>query len=47
MDWETWVRNPGLPPVTLDFSTFEGNQSSELADEYIRLKGEFSPNNHE
>ena len=37
VDWEVWVKSPGLPPITLDFTTPELNQSSALADEYIDL----------
>ena len=46
MDWDTWVRSPGLPPVTLDFTTAGGNESSDLADAYVRLGGASSPDNY-
>lgn len=46
VDWETWVRVPGLAPVQLDFTTKALNASSELADEYIRLGGASSPSNY-
>lgn len=35
MDWETWVKGPGLPPVELNFRTKELNESQNLANEYI------------
>lgn len=43
VDFETWIRVPGLPPVTLDFTTTALNESSDLADEYIKLNGTESP----
>ena len=45
VDWETWMYAPGVPPVTADFSTPEGDQSAALANEYIRLNGTGSPAN--
>lgn len=45
MDWEAWVRRPGLAPVHLDFTTKALNESGELAEKYIELKGAESPNN--
>ena len=41
-----WVKHPGLPPITLDFTTPALNQSSDLADEYIKLGGASSPDNY-
>jgi hypothetical protein len=32
MQYEAWVLQPGLPPVHLDFTTKELNESSALAD---------------
>jgi len=43
VDWETWIRKPGLAPVHLDFTTKALNESSDLADEYITLGGASSP----
>lgn len=46
VDWDKWIYEPGLPPVHLDFTTKESNESSALADEYIRLGGKASPENY-
>jgi len=43
--WERWVYEPGLPPVTLDFSTNKSDEARALADKYIELKGASSPEN--
>lgn len=43
MHYEEWVTAPGLPPVTLDFTTVKLNESSALADSYIFLGGASSP----
>lgn len=45
IDWNIWVKNPGLPPVTLDFKTTEYTTAIKLADDYIALKGQSSPSN--
>jgi len=42
-----WVTLPGLPPVTLDFTTKALNESQDLADEYISLNGTDSPAKYE
>ena len=47
VDWETWVRSPGLPPITSDFTTPELNSSKALAEKYIELAGDSSPQNFE
>jgi leukotriene-A4 hydrolase len=46
MQYEAWVLKPGLPPVQLDFTTKELNESSALADQYIKLDGSASPANY-
>lgn len=46
MDWEKWVRAPGLPPVHLDFMTKDITESQNLASEYVKLKGNGSPANY-
>ena len=46
MHYEEWVTQPGLPPVTLDFTTVQLNESSSLADDYIFLGGASSPANY-
>ena len=28
VDWETWMYAPGVPPVTANFTTVDGNQSA-------------------
>jgi leukotriene-A4 hydrolase len=35
IDWDTWILEPGLPPVTLDFETQEFNDAVALASKYI------------
>ncbi len=45
IDWNGWIKTPGLPPVTLDFKTPEYNAAIQLADDYIKLGGSLSPNN--
>jgi len=42
-DWDTWVLEPGLAPVPLNFSTDAISQATQLAEEYLTLKGEDSP----
>lgn len=39
MDWETWVKVGGLPPVQLDFTTKGLNESKAMAMEYISKPG--------
>ena len=46
MHYEEFVTAPGLPPVYLDFTTKQLNESSDLADQYIALKGQSSPDNY-
>lgn len=46
MDWETWIYEPTLAPVDLDFSTPESDQATELALGYIALNGTGSPTNY-
>ena len=47
VDWDAWIYQPGLPPVHLDFTTKQSNESVALADNYIELKGNESPENFE
>lgn len=45
MDWETWVRAPGLPPQDLlDFTTTNLTEAQNLANEYIKTPSQ-SPAN--
>jgi len=46
MDWDAWVHQPGLAPVWQDFTTPALNESSALADQYIALAGQGSPQNY-
>lgn len=46
MDWETWVKVGGLPPVQLDFTTVALNESKQMASEYIATPGS-SPADYE
>ena len=43
MDWSTWMYQPGLPPVQLNFTTTESVESENLAYQYIMLNGTASP----
>lgn len=36
MDWEKWVKEGGLPPVTLNFTTANLTKAQEIASEYIK-----------
>ena len=45
-DWDTWVLVPGLPPVTLNFTTAQLTEAQLLAEEYLTLGGESSPTNY-
>lgn len=44
MDWEEWVKGPGLAPVPLDFTTPELFEAQNLANEYIEVGG--TPENY-
>lgn len=46
MDWEKWVRAPGLAPVQLDFMTKDITEAQTMASEYVKLKGKGSPSNY-
>jgi len=43
IDWNKWVKTPGMPPVTADFKTAEYSEAIKLADDYIAGKGNTSP----
>ena len=47
IDWEAWIRRGGANPegVNIDFSTDIARKFEKLADDYISLKGEASPDN--
>lgn len=47
IDWNTWVKKPGLPPVILDFKTPEYEAAKKLADDYIAAGGNSSPSGFE
>lgn len=44
--WDLWVYEPGLPPVTLDFRTNALEEAQALATAYAKLRGESSPDNY-
>ena len=46
VDWDKWINEPGLPPIQFDFTTIQSNQSQDLADHYVLLKGMFAPANY-
>jgi leukotriene-A4 hydrolase len=47
IDWQAWVFGAGPnPPNQLDFSTVNGTKFEQLADAYIELAGEASPDNY-
>ena len=43
IDWDEWLKKPGLPPVTLDFTSAVYLAAQEIADAYINGKGKVSP----
>lgn len=47
VDWDVWVKGPGMPPVELDFTTKKLNSSKALAQDYISRGGDSSPGNFE
>jgi len=42
IDWQTWIRGPGLPPVTVDLETDAYNQAIQLSEGFIT--GDINPN---
>ena len=47
VDWDTWILEPTLAPVPLDFNTPESDQATQLALGYIALNGTGSPDGYE
>lgn len=47
IEWDKWIYEPGLPPVTLDFETEEYNDAVGLAHDYIKGAGKVSPDDRE
>jgi leukotriene-A4 hydrolase len=45
-NWDTWVYEPGLPPVTQEFRTDELDDAQALARAFATLGGESSPVNY-
>jgi len=37
IDWETWVKKPGLPPITLDFTTPVYFEAVNMAQDFLDL----------
>ncbi|KAL4509917.1 hypothetical protein ABPG72_010110 [Tetrahymena utriculariae] len=46
IDWDTWINQPGMPPVNLKFQTDTIPLIKSLAQSYIDLKGKESPTNY-
>lgn len=40
VDWDSWLYTPGMPPVTLDFSTALETECRQLADPLTPLRSE-------
>lgn len=49
IDWDAWVKSPGPNPPNdgLNFTTASGVQFEKLADDYITLGGDSSPDNYQ
>lgn len=45
VNWTLWIEQPGLSPVPMNFSTNTSIQAVQLADSYIKLAGNSSPDN--
>ena len=43
IDWTTWIKGPGLPPVTANFTSSAEQLAIKLANDYISLGGNSSP----
>ncbi len=43
IDWESWVTQPGYPPVEKKWGNHETDAAEKLALSYIELKGRSSP----
>ena len=39
IDWYTWLKTPGLPPKTANFTTQQAKDAINLADAYIKGDG--------
>ncbi|EAR84704.2 peptidase M1 family aminopeptidase (macronuclear) [Tetrahymena thermophila SB210] len=46
IDWDTWINQPGMPPVNLKFQTDTIPLIKSLAQSYIDLQGKGSPANY-
>jgi leukotriene-A4 hydrolase len=40
VDWNSWLYTPGMPPITIDFSTKLERQCRQLANEYSSISSE-------
>ena len=40
VNWKSWLYDPGMPPVTLNFETTLSKLTNFLADRYIELDGD-------
>ena len=45
VNWQQWIQQPGLAPVQLDFMTPEILNARNLADDYVSMQGDSSPQN--
>jgi hypothetical protein len=47
VQWEDWIVQPGFPPVEQDFSSPVIGKALQLAEGYIVLQGQASPNGYQ
>jgi len=40
VDWNSWLYTPGMPPITIDFSTKLEQQCRQLVDQYSSISSE-------
>ena len=45
VNWQQWIQQPGLAPIQLDFMTSEILNARNLADDYVSMQGDSSPQN--
>lgn len=46
MNWDLWIFQGGLPPNYTDFTTVALNESKQIANDYVSLAGDKSPDNY-
>jgi leukotriene-A4 hydrolase len=48
VNWDAWIYQPGLPPVTQNFATESSNFANLLANEYVQwVPGKSSPKDYQ